>query len=551
MKEQNKNEQEDKKIKSSSSKLKKVLKTVAITATVIAIAATAFGVAGSITNNKMNKENLVAINQITQTLNYNSESIVKSTIETFKKDTYNRNYLSNSQYFDTSNFNISPDFFHFPYKDEFRGSNVFYHLTEYKNLSIYVDPSIPYERKVIVREVITYLNNIFHTIDPNITIQETSTLLHAPTCIHVKDNMSLNDPSDSRIGDTFIAFEGDDNFNDTVNVEIYVNQLDSYGHNEEYFNAAYKTVVMHELTHALGFPHIPDHRDDSGRFGRAVSFNELNRPLMSRTINSMPNDRYSAYEIAGFFGLINYYKYINLASKADKSEYQQRLNDDYKKYLSLVEYSINQSKGYKLGMKSEIDGLDANQIVQLSYEEKVDKDGTYQKAEVLLTLNSPYIGYYEKILLYEDGSQESYYAPYFKTKDSDGKYKYSLMGQDLKSFENCNLYVSGKESTLVASNLTYNEVKNKIKDLDPNCGYYVVEDGNYGKEYVYTTQNFWQQFLNQHQDNIIYYDEPLFSLYQTSPRWTMQNKDGNSISASEVTNELIHENESTDENNFN
>lgn len=526
-------EEPEKKIKDSSKRMKKIMKVVATITAFVVVAGTAFGIAGAVSNKRQDEANTIAISQLIDFRNEDAKISAAKLVEETKKESYERNLLINNQYWDLNGIIVDENLFSSLPRNEYVGSNVSYNIVHYKDITIYIDPSVPSERKSLIREAIQYYNNVFHTINPDITIKETSSLTHSPNCIHITDNETYQNSSDSIVGNTYIYYPGEEKFNDAIDVEIFPKQLNSYGHNEEIFQTAYKTVVMHEIFHALGFPHISEYLDESGRFNTGIRYNELNKPLMSRTMKSTPNDRLSPQELAGLFGVVNRLEYEELRSKTDKSDYYSRLNADYKKYLSLLEYTLNQSRGYKLGNTS-ADNLENNQVIQLCYEDKINN----LNCQVTLTLNYPYAGFYQKQVSCEDGTGYGFSAPLFTTKDKDGNCKYSLLAEDSKSFDICNLYVNGNRSKVVANDMTAQEVKDKIQDLDPNLGYYIIENGSYDKSFVYTTQNFWQQLFNTYQDNTLYYEESLFTLYQTSPNWIMNNSSGNSITLTETTNEL-------------
>lgn len=535
-------EESPKEMKKSSKRMKKVMKVVAVITAFVVVAGAIFGIAGSVTNTRINNENTITMAKIVNTLDTSARYNAQEVVNTVKKDSFERNYYTNDQYYNLTDMTLDRDFFNMASREEYRNFNVFYNLVKYKNITICIDPSVPSERKSLIREAISYLNNIFHTIDPDITIKETNSVIDNPTCFHIKDVQADSSIENGVLGNTHISYEGDADFNKAIEIELFPERMSSYKHNNDYFKAAYKTVAIHEICHALGFPHISEFLDDAGRFNTGITYNELNRPLMSRGIGSTPNDRLCPYEIAGMFGLLNRDKYNSLYAKADKTEFYKVLNEDYQKYLNLVKMSLDQSRGYKMNNLTSASSLDQDQIVQLYYEDKIDN----KNCEVLLTLNYPYVGFYQKEIFYEDESSHTFFAPFVTTNDGEGNCKYSLMSEDLKHFDNCNVCLNGNTSTIIAENLTADEVKEKVKELDPNLGYYVVENGSYDNTFIYTTQNFWEQFLNKHTDNVLHYDEALFTLYQTSPKWLIQKMNGNTTAATEVTNELEKQ---TDESN--
>lgn len=528
-------------MKKSSEKLKFALKVIAVITAAITAFTGAFVAVGTIQNKQLNEENSITLAQMKDFLTRNSKFVAQDTIDTYKKTPTQRIVVTNNEYFNVDkNVQINSDFFPIINRNEFSDCNNYYNLTAYKDLVVYIDPNVSNEEKLIIRESISYLNNIFHSIDPSISIKEVNHLIESPTCLYIKNKTAS--ASGDAIAETLIYDNNAPQASDAISINIFDNKLKStYGYDADVFQAAYKSVVMHEMCHALGFPHISQIQDYNSKTGvLGISFNDLNRPLMSRFIDRIPNDFLTANEIAGMFGVINKIKYSELRSKQDKSELQAKLVADYKTYLDLIQYSLNQSRGYKLNTKCTGALLKPNQVVSLDYSDRQYNKTTnsYMNANVNLILNHPYNGYYQKEINFEDGSTKTYSAPFFLTTDGEGKYKYSLLAEDLLHFEDVNIYYKGESSKLIATDLTLETLQEKINELDQKNGYYVTENGHENKTYVYTTQNFWQKFINKYQDNEIVYESPLFTLYETISSWNIENKKGDVVIAIDTTNEF-------------
>ena len=536
-------------MKKSTTKMKTFWKAVAVFTAILTAAGAIFGVVGALKNKELNEKNTENINRLKETLRNNAKFDAESIVNNNKKTPAERAVITNPVYANYKSVVIGNDFFPYINRTEYADLNNYYNLTVHKDIKIFIDPNMDQANKSLVRESINYLHTIFHTIDSNITIKETDHLIESPTCIHVKDNLTKT--SDDIIGQTHLSAPTDEEYLDAIDVEIFVNSFGSnLNHNEDFYKATYKSIVTHEICHALGIPHISEMMDSINRFGNQINaFNDLNRPLMSRYIDSTPNDFFTANEIAGLFGMINRVKYLDLNNKTDKTELENRLVEDFNKYINLIEYSLTQSRGYKLNNNGSEVMPATNQVIRLNYTdtEYNSQTSSNMDANITLTFNYPYVGYYQKEIAFEDGSSKTFSAPFFTTRDNEGKYKYSLLSEDLLHFSDVNVYEKSVNATLVASDLTASQVMENIKTLDPEKGYYVIENGHEYKTYIYQTQNFWQEFLKKYQDNKIYYESPLFVLYETTPAWHIENSQGKVVIANDVTNKL-QKSENTDLN---
>ena len=385
----------------------------------------------------------------------------------------------------------------------------------------------------MIEQNISYLNNIFHSINSDLSIKTTQNIINSNSCICIYNNSET--PRGVYGGTTLAetrAYEyGTSEYNGPINIYVYTSEISKlYGYNLEVYNEYYKSVLLHEITHALGIDHCLKAIEENCK-----NQNELCRPLMHTGIaQSNPKDFFSSSEIAELFAWINHEKYV---SASINGTLNSELNSDFIKYIELINYSLNQSKIYN-SYSTAPQTLKNNQVFQITYKDKEisNIDGKKLDATIKITFNYPCQNMYQKECVFEDGTKTSFVAPYFYSKDANGNVKYSLLSSNYKDFETANIYNQSTETYKFKEFLSFDELSKVIENFDIRNGYIIENGSTKFDEYTISTQNLWEKILGKSTENVIYVKAPTFSInYKYS--WSIGNS-LNNISAEETTNYL-------------
>ena len=524
--------------------MKKITKIMITLSSILAMAgASMFAV-----NHKMEQDNKDHIQDVYNQKQRSEDENIEIVADRYaQKEEYKRNEILNNKSFDASllgsNFEFLKNREGYINTESYRFYSNYNNIKTNKNLTVYIDSTVPASERKLISENVAYLNTIFHTINPELSIKVTSQKQNSNSCICIYDSQETPRGSygGTTLAETRSYEQGSAEYNGPINIYVYVNQISKlYGYNENVYKQYYKSVLLHEIGHALGVDHT----------NRAVELNsqnadELNKPLMNSGIaSSSPKDFFSSPEIAEFFAWINAEKYAQAASSGTL---ESELSSDFQKYLGLINYSLNQSTIYNTYSIAPSSMKD-NQIFEITYSDKIfdANENKSKNATVKLTFNAPCQNMYQKECTFEDGTITSFVAPYFYSKDASGNGKYSLLSSDLKKFETSNIYNSSTQSYRYQDKLTYSELVKLMENFDARNGYTITPSSYVFTEFSVETQNLWEKMSGKSTNNTFYVKSSTYSVdYKYS--WTIGN-DYSYFSGEETTNYLTEKDITKDAN---
>ncbi len=421
--------------------------------------------------------------------------------------TYEREKIYNNKTVDFSQFTVPTTLFteNENYVSPLR---VFY--STYKNfqtnkhLYVYLDSNLTQNEKQSVKAAIDYINTVVHTIDPQYSVTITDTLGDTRAYIRF-----TNDPYSTSsflygnaLGITEIYEEDSPLFNKPVVIHMQTDYIAKYGQNV--YDKVYKSTAIHEFLHAAGLDH-PGHDNED----------ELHRPIMCAKSNT--TDYLSIPELAELFGWLNQDKYTQAQNNGTL---QEVCNNDFKNYLNLIEYSINQSMSFSNYSQK----IETDQVVRVQYDE-TPNDGIDNKTT--LTFNYPFANFCEKLTPKEDGTVERTIRPFISAKG-----KMIILNEDCKHYDEKDFNNATKVGSYeYKTNLTYDEVMQEIKTMEPKNGYEITNSFDIKvNHYEYETQNLWQKLTNTSTKQDV---KILEALYNISYLYTWKIGD---FSAEETTN---------------
>lgn len=456
-----------------------------------------FGLDAMVENSNKNKISEIRSNQE----RYEKENIEKIENNAYPQYTYERKKMTNNKSVDFSQFTIPTELFTkeqgylVPIKSS--GSSGYKNFQRNKHLYVYMDNNLTASEKQLIGDAVSYIDAVVSYINNDYSLKITDKLEDSHAYIHVLNNSNINAGSNSSnvLGVTEIADLPSPLYFKPIKIHMNNENINKFSFGN--YNLLYKGTFIHEFLHAAGLEHSKYFYDNEDK---------LIRPIMSAAYGN--TDYLSIPELAELFGWLNKDKY---SQAKQNGSLQEECNKDFMNYLFLIKYGLNQSLTYNQITSSSLKDIEDNQVFQIQYDETPD-DGIDNKTT--LTFNYPYRSFCEKITPKEDGSVEKVIRPFVLSHNSEGKGNIVILNQDCRHHDEMSIRHSEDMGNYLYKNgLTFNEVMNELRTMDPRNGYIVCTDSATKQKHIeYETQNLWEYLTHTSTTNDIVIEEQLYKI---------------------------------------